>query len=125
MLGRLSGVRIVAAPYKGNMHGQVALQLMYAVIFGTLTWTLTRDTLTRFHDRGVEQMTATGRQKQFLWSDLRTVEVRGHSVRLKFVAGTVHFNLLLFRNSTELVTFVRSRMPPTAVVDRPGVTSPL
>ena len=90
-----------------------AVLITAAIYFLTI---ILRDMLTEIGEDGVSRRTPLG-VRFYPWLELRRIDSRGHVGRLVFANGAIWINLLLYKDSSKVASFIRSKMPAQAHIN--------
>lgn len=94
--------------------GMFAIVLLLLAAGAYLIWGMLRDAWTNFDGVGIRRPSVTG-MRTFAWSEIRLIRARGGLVDCAFASGRFRLNLYVFRDSREVVEFVRARVPESVI----------
>lgn len=98
----------------GDAGATAAAAALVAFPFIYLVWAMVRDCKTAFSFDGVARPALLG-PRLHRWSELRQIRSHRNLVDFIFTRGRFRVNLYLFRNSADIVEFVRARVSPTLI----------
>jgi hypothetical protein len=99
----------------GGSDGFAALAIPGFALGGAyLIWALLRDAGTRFTETSVIRPSITG-MRIFPWVEIKQIRGRGNLIDFLFSTGRFRLNLYLFRDSQDVVRYVRARVAESII----------
>ena len=100
----------------GQEVAQIALGVVLIIAAIYFLTIILRDMLTVIGEDGVSRRTPLG-ARFYPWPELRRIDSRGYLGRLVFANGAISINLLLYKDSAKVASFIRSKMPAQAHIN--------